>query len=213
MIHSAGAWLPDDEHDQVMLGAGARYQSAKLEKALPYCRKARTAIDIGAHCGLWTAQLAQYFERVEAFEPLQRHIECWKKNAGWKLSNRLHEVALGEKVGTCGMKVVEGLSGRSHVNGGDQFKMDRLDSHQFEDVDFIKIDTEGYELFVIKGAEETIRKWKPVMIVEQKPHHGGKYGLSDTAAVDYLKSMGYSVKQEIVGDFIMVFEQQEKEAA
>jgi FkbM family methyltransferase len=201
---SGNAWLPDDEQDRVMLGAGVRYQSGKLEKALPYCRHARTAIDVGAHCGLWTVQLAQYFERVEAFEPLPRHIECWKKNAGWKLTNRLYPVALGEKEGSCGMHVVEGLSGRSHVNGGNDFLMKRLDDYAFEDVDFLKIDTEGYELFVIKGAEETIKKWRPVIVVEQKPHHGGPYGLSDTAAVDYLKSLGYQVKAEIVGDFVMV---------
>ena len=205
MKFCAGAWLPDDEADQVMLGSGKRYQAQKLEAALPLIKQARTAIDIGAHCGLWTQQLAQYFERVEAFEPLPRHIECWKKNAGWKLTNRLHEVALGEKEGTCGMHVVEGLSGRSHVNGVGEFKMSRLDDYAFENVDFIKVDTEGYELFVLKGAEKTLLKWKPVMVVEQKPHHGGKYGLSDTAAIDYLKSLGAVVKEEIIGDYILTF--------
>lgn len=199
-----GAWLPDDETDRVMLGAGLRYQAPKLELALPHCRHARTAIDIGAHCGLWTVQLAKYFYLVEAFEPLPRHIECWHKNAGWKLSNKLHEIALGEKSGMCGMHVVEGLSGRSHINGEGSFQMKRLDDFDFQDVDLIKIDTEGYELFVLRGAEETIKKWKPVIIVEQKPNHGGKYGISDTAAVDQLKDWGYTVKHEMVGDYVMV---------
>lgn len=206
MKQSAGAWLPDDEQDTVMLGAGIRYQSAKLELAIPYCRHARRAIDIGAHCGLWTVQLAQYFAAVDAFEPLPRHIECWKRNAGWKLSNRLHEVALGPNRGSCGINVIAGLSGRSHVTDGAFYKVERLDDYAFEDVDLIKIDTEGYELFVIKGAEETIRKWKPVIIVEQKPKHGSKYGLSDMAAVDYLKSMGAEVQKELVGDFVMTFD-------
>ena len=205
---SAGAWLPDDEQDSVMLEAGLNYQGSKLRAALPYCRYARRAIDAGAHCGLWTVQLSQYFERVECFEPLERHVECWRKNAGWKLTNKLHQVALGEEERACGMKVVEGLSGRSHVEGAGDIKLNRLDDYYFEDVDLIKIDVEGYELFVIKGAEETIRKWKPVMIVEQKPHLGGNYGLSTTAAVDYLKSMGAVVKKEIVGDFIMTFEKE-----
>jgi FkbM family methyltransferase len=207
---NGGAWIPDDEEDRVMLGAGVKYQSNKLLAALPYCKRARTAIDAGAHCGLWTVQLAQYFERVEAFEPLQRHIECWKKNASWKLTNHLHEVALGEKDSSCGMHLVERMSARSHVNGGSEYKMNRLDDYEFENVDFIKVDVEGYELFVLKGAEQTLLKYKPCVVVEQKPHHGGKYGLSDTAAVDYLKSLGAEVRAEIVGDFIMSWHTKEQ---
>lgn len=196
-------WLPDDEQDRVMLGAGAQYQANKLLAALPYCRKARTAIDIGAHCGLWTVQLGQYFERVECFEPLPRHIECWRQNAGWKQTCHLHEIALGDERRKCGMHIVDGLSGRSHVNGEGDFPMERLDDFGFENVDLVKVDVEGFELMVLKGAEQTLLKWKPVMVVEQKPKHGGRYGLSDTAAIDYLKELGAVVREEIVGDFIL----------
>lgn len=199
------AWLPDDEQDRVMLGAGVQYQSNKLQPALKYVKQARTAIDIGAHCGLWTVQLAQYFERVEAFEPLQRHIECWERNAAWKYTNRLHPVALGELHGTCNVEVVEGMSGRSHVNGDGTIPMRRLDDYAFDDVDFVKVDVEGYELFVLKGGTQTLLKWKPVMVVEQKPKHGGRFGVSDTAAIDYLVSIGAKVREEIIGDFILTW--------
>lgn len=200
------AWLPDDEQDQVMLGAGVQYQSNKLQPALKYLKHARTAIDIGAHCGLWTVQLAQYFKNVEAFEPLERHIECWKRNCNWKWTNRLHEVALGEKEGTCGIHVVEGFSGRSHVNGSGDIPVKKLDDFGFKDVDLIKVDVEGYELFILKGAEETLKKWHPVVIVEQKPRFGSRYGVSDVAAVDYLQSLGAVVKEAIIGDYILTWE-------
>lgn len=205
-VANGGMWLPDDEQDKVMIAGGAQYQGSKLRAALRYVKQARRALDIGAHCGLWTVQLGQYFQEVECFEPLPIHIECWKKNANWKGSCRLHEVALGEKDGETGMHIEPGLSGRSRVNGEGSYAMRRLDSYGFTDVDFIKIDVEGYEYFVIKGGEETILKNKPVMIVEQKPKHGGKYGLTDTQAVDHLKSLGATVKAEIVGDFVMAWE-------
>ena len=204
-VGNGNVWLPDDEQDRVMLAGGAQYQASKLRAGLQYVKQARRAIDIGAHCGLWSVQLGQYFHEVECFEPLPRHIECWQKNVGWKLSCHLHEVALGDKHGTVGMEIVEGLSGRSHVTSEGTTPMRTLDSYGFDNVDFIKIDVEGFELFVIKGAEQTILKHRPVMIVEQKPKHGGKYGLSDTAAVDYLVSLGAEVKQEIVGDFVMTW--------
>jgi FkbM family methyltransferase len=203
---NGNAFLPDDEQDNVMLSAGSNYQGSKLRAALAYVKDSRTAIDIGAHCGLWTVQLGKYFQVVEAFEPLPRHIECWRETAGWKDSCHLHEVALGEKTGRCGMKVFEGLSGRSHVSGDGPIQMHRLDDYGFENVDFVKVDVEGYELFVLKGAKETLLKWKPVMVVEQKPKHGGTYGISDTAALDYLQSLGAVVKQEIVGDFILTWD-------
>lgn len=201
---NGGVFLPDGEKDRVMLGAGVQYQGTKLREALKYVKKARTAIDIGAHCGLWTVQLGAYFERVECFEPIPSHIECWHKNAGWKLSCRLHEVALGDSERTCGMEVVEGLSGRSHVAGSGEVPMKTLDSFGFVDVDFLKVDVEGFEYFVLKGAEKTLLENKPVMVVEQK-RHGGNYGLPPTAAIDYLVGLGAVVREEIVGDFILTW--------
>lgn len=203
-IANGGMWLPDGEQDRVMIGAGAKYQSNKLMPALALCKYARTAVDVGAHCGLWSVQLGQYFERVHCFEPLPLHIECWKKNLGWKTSCVLHEVALGAEAGTCGMRVVDGLSGRSHVNGHGEYPMRRLDDFELSDVDFLKVDVEGYELFVLMGAQDTIARNKPIIVVEQKPQHGGRFGLTDTAAVDWLNERGYEVRQEIVGDFVMV---------
>lgn len=197
-------WLPDGESDPVMLSAGSQYQHQKLMAALKYVKNSRTAIDVGAHCGLWSLQLGQFFERVECFEPLPMHIECWKKNVGWKRLCVLHEVALGAKPFSCGIKVVDGLSGRSYVTTGNDYRVEKLDDFKFSDVDFIKIDVEGYELFVIQGAMDTINRCRPVMVVEQKPGHAERYGLSTTAAVMFLEDEGYEVKAEIAGDFVMV---------
>lgn len=205
-VGNGGVWLPDDEQDKVMIGGGAKYQSQKLAAALKYCKQARTAVDIGAHCGLWTVQLGAYFHRVECFEPLPRHIECWHRNAAWKQSCHLHELALGEVSRSVDMEVIEKLSGRSHVLERDgPYAMRTLDSYGLTDVDLIKVDVEGYEYFVLKGARETLERNRPVMIVEQKPKHGGKYGLTDTQAVDLLLDMGAEVRDEIVGDWILTF--------
>lgn len=205
MRKSFGAWLPDDESDAAMIHGGLSYQSQKLALALPFLKNARVAVDVGAHCGLWTVQLGRYFDRVECFEPLKDHIECWKKNAGRKLSQRLHEVALGHKNGWTGINRVSGMSGRSYVGGDGSYPVRTLDSYQFKDVDLIKIDVEGFEYFVVKGAEETILENRPVMIVEQKKNLSNRYGLSDLAAVEYLESMGAKVRREIAGDYIMDF--------
>lgn len=51
-----------------------------------------------------------------------------------------------------------------------------LDSFNFEDVDCIKIDVEGYEYNVLKGAEQTIRRCRPVVQLEVVPPQCKKFG-------------------------------------
>jgi FkbM family methyltransferase len=195
-------WLPDGESDRVMLAAGASYQASKLRIAMAYVQNRRVAVDVGAHCGLWTLQLLNLFDAVVAFEPLDAHVECWRKNVtdAWAT---LHQVALGNHRGTVGIAQDASLTGRSHVDGEGSIQLRALDEYNLENVDFLKIDTEGYEYFVVKGAEETIKRCKPVVIVEQKPGFE-RYGLKPMQAVGHLKSLGYVQKNEVIGDFVMV---------
>ncbi len=55
-------------------------------------------------------------------------------------------------------------------------KIKTLDSYNFQNVDIIKIDVEGFEYDVMLGAIETIKKWKPIVQVEMvygQPHRFG----------------------------------------
>ena len=82
--------------------------------------------------------------------------------------------------------------------------METLDSLDLIHVDFMKLDCEGFEENVLRGGVETITKWKPVVIVEQKRDMANRFGLPLLGAVDFLKTLGYKVAEEISGDFIMV---------
>ena len=53
-------------------------------------------------------------------------------------------------------------------------------------IDFIKIDTEGHELEVLKGAEKTIKKFKPILMVE-------KNNLNFYAMSKILKKLNYEI--------------------
>jgi hypothetical protein len=68
--------------------------------------------------------------------------------------------------------------------------------------DFLKIDTEGYEEFVLMGAERLL-EYKPCVIVEQKPKKAQKYGLQETGAVKMLRKLGAVQRKVITGDYIM----------
>lgn len=47
-----------------------------------------------------------------------------------------------------------------------------LDNLELEHVGLVKIDVQGAELMALRGAADTLRRWKPVVLIEKKPLKG-----------------------------------------
>lgn len=214
MISFGGWQFPDGEEHLVewmgksntVVSGRLAYQYPKIELALSHCREFRSALDVGCHVGLWSLHLASRFEHVDAFEPMPAHRECFVENV--KAFNvTLHPVALGDKESDVRMTTYAGNSGHSHVAdvGDIVAQMRTLDSYKFTDVDFLKIDTEGFELQVLRGAVDTLVRCKPVIIVEQKANNGSRYGYDDRAALPFLQAMGARVVAERARDYVLVW--------
>lgn len=198
----AGIWLPSDDnylikylpHEPKVDGA-ATFQLRKYKAALPYIKSRRHAVDIGAHCGIWSRVIARNFARLTAFEPLPLNHECFAlnmENAPAGCVVELHKCALGAELGIVKMQMKSTGTCFSYIDpaGNIDVPVKTLDSFGLTDVDFIKIDVEGHELFVLQGGEETIRRDRPFIIVEQKANNGPRYGIDWKAAVHLLKSWG-----------------------
>jgi FkbM family methyltransferase len=192
-----GWWFPDGEiHLPKMC---MEHRPSGMEKT----RGRRRALDIGAHIGLWSLDMARDFEVVEAFEPVERHRECFVRNVLASNIN-LYPFACGDKPDRVSLGMPEeGHTGHTVVVPGDDVEVVVLDDYNFKDVDFIKVDCEGYELFVLKGAEKTIVENRPTIIVEQKPGNALRYNIGETDAVPYLTGLGMKLMAEIQGDFIL----------
>lgn len=179
------------------------YQLHKLEAALELVPQFRTAVDIGAHVGLWSMHLVKRFHWVEAVEPVALHRELFLQNVQAQ-NVTLHACALGEQSGSVSMKTSPHSSGDTVVAGEGDIPMHRLDDLMaHDDVDFIKLDCEGYELHALRGAEQLLRRCRPVICVEQKPGKAQGFGLPQTGAVAYLQGLGAKVRKEISGDFLL----------
>lgn len=203
MKRISGVWLPDhEEHLIPFLEQGnGTYQYRTLDRALHFCRRFRRAIDIGAHVGLWSMHLITKFQKVVAFEPVPEHRECFLRNVP-KANVTLFPCVLGEEEKEVQLDWDKQNTGHTHIGKGSvSTPMRRLDSYEFENADFIKVDTEGYEYFVLKGGERLLLQHKPVLCIEQKPH--GYYGLEVTAAVKYVQSLGGVVLDRVNDDYIM----------
>ena len=139
------------------------------------------AIDIGANVGVWSYWLSKYAKQVESFEPNPKIFNVLKNI---KIKNvNSYNIALSNKSGSVDLLVPKGSKGFSNqgaslssikVQGEHKrisIEAKCLDEYNFLDVDFIKIDVEGHEHEVIEGAQETIKKFKPTMVIEMEEKH------------------------------------------
>jgi FkbM family methyltransferase len=183
------------------------YQGKKYLEARQFVTNKRVAIDVGSHIGLWAYNMAHDFEEVVGFEPMKAHVECWRENMKDIDNATLFEIALGENEGGVGLETyTENSTGDTRILGKGNIPMKTLDSIGIQNVDFIKIDCEGYELNVLKGARETLLRFKPVVVVEQKRDMAEKFGNEILGAVKFLKELGAKQRMEISGDYILSWE-------
>lgn len=206
-----GLWLPDGETHLIdwmqkqneVVDGKPTYQYSKLKMALGHVKQFRVAVDVGGHCGLWSMHLAKKFGTVHAFEPVAEHRACFLKNVDLGSTVTLHECALGEKDGSVSIYTAPTSSGDSYVKGAGDIPLRRLDDFELPVVDFIKLDCEGYELHALGGAEQTLKRCRPAVIVEQKPGKAQQFGLPETGAVDYLQSLGAKLRASKSGDYVL----------
>jgi FkbM family methyltransferase len=162
----------------------------------------QTAIDVGANIGFITTMLASIVGRegrVVAFEPSPPVFEKLQKTIA---ANRLDQVvALNFGCGAAPsierLSQVTGSSGNASIIGtgpeSTEIRLERLDDvadASATPVSLLKIDTEGYEPEVLRGAERLIAKHRPIIYLEM----GGDYLASTLESIDLLTDAGYSTE-------------------
>lgn len=211
MKEHLGWWFPDGEtHFQKMLdksvakGGPARYQWQVRDRSMRYCQQRRLALDIGANVGLWSRDLCAWFTKVTAFEPVALFRDCLIKNVTSD-NFSIEPFALGDINTRASMIITQDNMGHTHVDpdsiGTGDIAVRCLDELQLIDVDYIKMDCEGFEYRVIQGARDTIQRNRPIVVVEQKPHD--MYAQNQFVAIDLLKSLGMVRLDQVKDDWIM----------
>lgn len=207
-----GLWFPEyDTHFPRMLEKSLkndgviRYQWRARELAIETCDQHRVCIDIGANVGLWSCDLVDKFEQVIAFEPVEEFRKCFEQNVK-KPNYVMHPVALGREESFINMNIVEGNTGHSHIDtstyGSGTIPLKTLDSFNFDRVDMIKIDVEGFEEEILIGAEQTILRNHPILAIEQQKHEY-KDAITELPSVRMLEAWGYKVVGQVKKDWVM----------
>lgn len=165
----------------------------------PFIRSFRNAVDVGCRFGEYTRYLQLDFNHVYAFDP--RRLDKFRFNVD--LAKVTHfTAALGDEAGE--IQMYKG-GHAAHANvAPSTVPMFPLDDFDLADVDYIKIDVEGFEKKVLLGAARTIERNNPLIVIEQ--NHVVLQSEKQYAAKSYLESLGYRqvAVDERGWDFVMV---------
>jgi|TARA_B100001540_G_scaffold120332_1_gene107554 FkbM family methyltransferase len=168
-------------------------------------------IDIGVYRGVYSYEMAKYSKMVHAFEPNPIIFKDIELNLSKIIKNiNLYNFALSDKENKVLLKVPIRNKNYDKSNYEEYFQMGRatiheqnvmgdietfeikskkLDNFTFSNrISFIKIDVEGHEMSVIKGAENTIKQYKPTLLVEIEEKHSKQKVLD---SINYINSLGY----------------------
>jgi FkbM family methyltransferase len=135
-------------------------------------------VDVGANAGIYSAMALRRRRWVAAFEPVPEEAARLHRMIGTR--GIVHEVALSDRCGKAILHVpyvkdAGAVTTRSSLEANVdtdlphrdiEVKVATLDSFGLSDIAFIKIDVEGHELSVLRGAVETINRSRPNLLVE-----------------------------------------------
>jgi len=202
-------WLPDaDEHFVPHFESEDGFQLDRLEKVLTYVKDWTIAVDGGAHVGSWSKMMADYFDTVYSFEPAPDTYECLELNMKGIGNVIVANNALGDRKGY--VHIAWEDKHRHQGNTGGRYIEKRSNGIPMIDIDglnlsslgFLKLDVEGAEYLALKGAEETIKRCHPVILIEVKKNFGSRFGLDDNAPIKFLHELGAKEIDRIKADRI-----------
>lgn len=157
-------------------------------------------VDVGANIGLMSIYMASKFPKsaVHAFEAHPMTMEIFKENLAINHIGHVspYAFALGSEEGKAMIYTDHELNrgGASMVAGdqvGDSFEISvrKLDNLELSRIEVIKLDVEGYELEVLKGAEQTIQRDQPTLIIEVSAGRGSERVLAHEI-FDFVQALG-----------------------
>jgi FkbM family methyltransferase len=195
------ARLPPALQDLKLTRYYLKYGEPELRLLPLLCHPLRDAIDIGANEGMYTHLMRRHARHVYAFEALPALAERLDARRYCRVTVRC--CALSDRPGTgtlytplYGETAVHGLSSlqadmpQLHPACASQpVRMVRLDDVYAGNVGCIKIDVEGHELSVLRGAQATIARTRPNLVIEAEENLApGVLGAIDTM----LRPLGYA---------------------
>lgn len=164
---------------------------------LPMLKPHFHCVDAGAFNGDHTVRYAQSVPNghVFAFEPNPEAYQCLVHNIKSYSNAGAFCYGLSDKLERRKF-LIDSNAGGSHLlkaEDGEVYCVP-LDNLGLGHIDFFKLDVEGYELFALKGAEQTIRRCNPIILVEMNAGTLARNGVRYQDIFEFLANLGYQWK-------------------
>jgi FkbM family methyltransferase len=173
-----------------------------VDEVVVACDNHRSIIHAGANVGAYAIRFSDKFSTVYAFEPDTTNFKCLALNTIAKDNILIYQSVLGCFDNPVNIENKENTNcGTGSIGTIGNIPQITIDSLNLDTVDCIHLDVEGYELFVIMGAINTIKKCSPTLVLEWLDH-GNKFGISQQTIMNVLAGLGYTKMKQVASDMI-----------
>jgi len=201
-----GAIYKLDISNVVDHGAFWGYQDKATSFFLSRLNKGHTIFDIGANIGIISVNAAARSKQVVSIEPDKMNFDRLTENL--RLNNTTNVTTLNIGLGSRKevkklYQVVESNPGMNRIIDRElhlpynEIQIETLDSIaqtlNISKIDVIKIDTEGYEMNILKGSNYCIDKFKPAMMLEVDNSLLQAQSSSAVELLGFIREKGYNI--------------------
>jgi FkbM family methyltransferase len=182
--------------------------------------KSVNIVDVGAQSGLYSL-FAKYLPMATfySFEPFKKTFDLLNDNIALNnITNvKTHNIGFSCKkehiiLNTCVSHNGLHTIGNNPLRFNDickiEIEVDTIDNLFYEKnipVDYIKIDTEGWEFFILKGAEKTIKKYKPIIQIEWNEINMHQCNVDINELSNYIDELNYERKTLCSGEEVFFY--------
>jgi FkbM family methyltransferase len=165
------------------------------DKFFKYLKNTDVVVTGGTSCGMYARFYAKKFKYVYAFEPDPLSFHCMVLNTQSDNVIKLN-CAIGHGNGIVGISRPDPKNvGMNHITEKNEFHipMMSIDSLNLDACDLIQLDVEGFEEHAVIGAQNTIMKYRPIIIGER---------FNTESNQNVMKTLGYELKDQSFMDYI-----------
>jgi FkbM family methyltransferase len=192
---SVALYLPEGHVDLIqkeILRTNNFFESKLLAQLEEVIRPGDVVLDAGANIGNHTVFFAKicHASQVIAFEPQQTRFSILLRNVSLNHLDGVQcfRVGLGSEAGLASVSVFKPWNSGAtalRVDPLGTFKIEPLDSFHFPRINIVKIDVEGFQMSLLKGARETLIRTRPRIIIELREDQDDVKNI-----VEFLRTVG-----------------------
>jgi len=193
-----------DRLDSLNLAKSGIYEKFETSYVRKSVKPGMTFIDVGAHIGYYSTMAAALVKQtgtVHAFEPMPDNLAALRENAAqYRGTIHVHPVALSDACGRATLTLNPKNTGDNRLSPVEGWPMIEVETTTLDEAlpdtvaDFIKIDAQGSETAILRGAKALIERSPNLTgIIEYAPFLLGYAGSSGMELIALLRNYGFSV--------------------